>query len=74
MQTILIGFAARHLTEDLPELDAHQLRDIGVTRGSDGSLRLLDDPTIEVAPPTRPVKSGGSWGAWLASFLVPYAR
>jgi hypothetical protein len=74
MQTILIGFAARHLTEDLPELDARQLRDIGVTRALDGSLRLLDDPSVEAAPHARPVKSGGSWGAWLAGFLVPYSR
>jgi hypothetical protein len=74
MQTILTGFAARSLTRDLPDVDAHQLRDMGLFRAADGSLRLLDDPTVEAVPPARRLKSGVSWGAWLAGFLVPYAR
>ena len=53
MQTILTGFAARALIRDLPDLDARQLRDMGVTRAADGSLRLLDDPTVLVAQPER---------------------
>ena len=71
MQTILIGFAARSLIRDLPDLDAHQLRDMGVTRAADGSLRLLDDPTLPAAKPARRVKSGGSWVKSLFGFLRP---
>jgi hypothetical protein len=74
MQTILIGFAARHLNQELADLDARQLRDIGVIRAADGTLRLLDDPSVEAVPTARGVKSRGSWSTWLASFLVPYAR
>jgi hypothetical protein len=69
MQTILTGFAARALTRDLPDLDAHQLRDMGVTRAADGSLRLLDDPTISAVQPARRAKLGTSWVKSLADFL-----
>jgi hypothetical protein len=75
MQTILIGFATRTIAPELPDLDTHRLRDLGVTRAADGTLRLLDDPTIRVAPPRRPMVRGVvrslSWGRSLLAFLRP---
>ena len=71
MQTILTGFAARALIRDLPDLDAHQLRDMGVTRAADGSLRLLDDPTVLAVRPARRVKRGISWVKSLVALLRP---
>jgi hypothetical protein len=70
MQTILTGFAASALIRDLPDLDAHQLRDLGVTRAADGSLRLLDDPTVLAVRPARQVtRRGVSWVKSLVGFL-----
>jgi len=74
MQTILTGFATHSLTRDLAEHDAHQLRDIGLCRAADGSLRLLDDPTVYAAPPARRVKQARSWlRSWLG-FAPPSRR
>ena len=73
MQTILTGFAARALAQDLADHDAHQLRDIGLTRAADGSLRLLDDPSVHAVPPARSVKSRRSWGRSLLALLHPSA-
>jgi hypothetical protein len=75
MQTILISFAARSLTRDLADFDARLLRDIGVTRGTDGSLRQLDDPAVPLAPPAlkRALRSG-SWIRSLFSFRRPSRR
>lgn len=71
MQMILTGFAARSLTHELAEQDARQLRDIGLCRALDGSLRLLDDPTLYAAPPVRRVKQARSWlRSWLG-FMHP---
>jgi len=74
MQTILTGFAARSLTRELAEQDARQLRDIGLCRALDGSLRLLDDPTVYAAPPARRIEIGGSWLRSLSAFLHPSRR
>ncbi|HVZ02187.1 MAG TPA: hypothetical protein VHA35_21960 [Dongiaceae bacterium] len=70
MRTILIGSAAHSLTRELADRDAHQLRDMGLVRAADGTLRLLDDPSVEVAPqPWRRVRRGRSWVRALVGFL-----
>jgi hypothetical protein len=61
MRTILTDFAARSLTRELADRDAHQLRDIGLVRAADGTVRLLDDPSVLAVPPDRRVKQGLSW-------------
>jgi hypothetical protein len=74
MQTILIGFAARSLTRDLADHDAHLLRDIGVTRATDGTLRLLDDPAVPVTTPAKRLKPAFAPAVWARSlrcFLRP---
>ena len=71
MQTILTTFAARPLTRELADHDAHQLRDIGVSRAADGTLRLLDDPNTLAVPPARSIKQGASWARFLLGFLRP---
>ncbi|HVT50923.1 MAG TPA: hypothetical protein VHE77_05120 [Dongiaceae bacterium] len=74
MQTILTGFAARSLTRELADRDAHQLRDIGLVRAADGSLRLLNDPSVEAVPPARRARQAHSWGRWIAGFFHPSQR
>ncbi len=71
MQTILIGYAARSLGRELADHDAHQLRDIGLTRAADGTLRLQEDPSVEVAPPAHRVESGVTWIHALLGFWRP---
>jgi hypothetical protein len=73
MHPILIGFAARSLTRDLPDIDAHQLRDLGLTRAADGSLRLLDDPSVHAGELTRGARRGLSWRRLWVAFRRPAA-
>ena len=69
MQTILTSFAAHSLNRELADRDAHQLRDIGLTRAADGSLRLLNDPSVEAVPALREVRRSSSWRRWLAGLV-----
>jgi hypothetical protein len=54
MQTILTQFHLeaynRSLSAELAHADAHQLRDIGLVRSADGSLRQAEDPSRPVGP------------------------
>jgi hypothetical protein len=71
MRTILTDFAARSLTRELADRDAHQLRDMGLLRAADGTLRLLDDPSVPAVPPDRRVKQGLSWRRFWAGLRHP---
>lgn len=74
MQAILTYIVSRSLNADLADHDAHRLRDIGLVRAEDGTLRLLEDPSVEAVPSPRSVKSGRSWGRILLGFLRPSRR
>jgi hypothetical protein len=42
-----------NLADALSDRDARLLLDIGLVRGEDGSLRLAEDPSQTVSPPSR---------------------
>jgi len=74
MHTILTYVVSRSLNDDLAHRDAHQLRDIGLVRAADGTLRLFEDPSVEAVPSPRRAKSTGSWGRFLLGFVRPSRR
>jgi hypothetical protein len=57
MRAILSSFELdaqrRTLVQELAGVDDRQLLDIGLVRGSDGSLRLAEDPSCPVGPDRR---------------------
>ncbi|MDQ7248148.1 hypothetical protein [Dongia sedimenti] len=59
----------RALTLELAEVDARQLLDMGLVRAADGSLRLAEDPSRQVAP--EPLQRR-LWALWRS--LVGFVR
>ncbi len=54
MRAILSSFeldaTRRALVRELGDVDERQLLDMGLVRAADGSLRLAEDPSVQVAP------------------------
>jgi hypothetical protein len=65
MQTILSSFeldaTRRTLVGELAGVDDRQLLDIGLVRAADGSLRLAEDPAVQVAPEPVERRLRGGW-------------
>ena len=63
-------FAQTALARELQDHDARQLRDIGLTRGLDGSLRLAEDPS-QLAVPVRAQSRLGALPQLLRNWNLP---